>query len=62
MATPTKPTREVKQLVRLTDEQYQALKRQLPPNVVTAQTTPTQAAWQLGVAHVLELLKDGYVV
>lgn len=62
MATsPTKP-REVKQLVRLTDEQFQALKRQLPANVCTAQTTPTQAAWQLGVAHVLELLRDGYVV
>ena len=62
MATPTTKTREVKQLVRLTDEQYQALKRQLPINVVTAQSTPTQAAWQLGVAHVLELLRDGYVV
>ena len=59
---PPKQKREVKELVRLTEEQYQALKKQLPPNVVTSNTTPTQAAWQLGVAHVLELLKDGYVV
>lgn len=59
--TPKQP-KEIRQLVRLTEEQYQSLKRQLPQNVVTAQTTPTQAAWQLGVAHVLELLKDGYVV
>lgn len=59
---PPRQKREVKELVRLTEEQYLALKKQLPPNVVTANTTPTQAAWQLGVAHVLELLKDGYVV
>ncbi len=59
---PPRQKREVKELVRLTEEQYLALKKQLPPNVVTSNTTPTQAAWQLGVAHVLELLKDGYVV
>lgn len=59
---PPRQKREVKELVRLTEEQYQSLKKQLPPNVVTSNTTPTQAAWQLGVAHVLELLKDGYVV
>lgn len=59
---PPRQKLAVKELVRLTEEQYLALKKQLPPNVVTANTTPTQAAWQLGVAHVLELLKDGYVV
>ena len=59
---PPRQKRAVKELVCLTEEQYLALKKQLPPNVVTANTTPTQAAWQLGVAHVLELLKDGYVV
>lgn len=58
----TQTTKPTKQIVRLTEEQFAALKRQLPPNVVTAQSTPTQAAWQLGVAHVLELLRDGYVV
>lgn len=58
-AERNKPTT---QLVRLSDDQYEQLKRQLPPNIVTDKTTPTQAAWQLGVAHVLQLLKDGYVV
>lgn len=62
MATQPKQSRGAQQLVRLTEEQYQALRRQLMPSVVTYQTTTTQAAWQLGVAHVLELLRDGYVV
>lgn len=59
MATAPK---ETKVIIRLSEEQYNALKRQLTPTIVTSTTTPTQAAYQLGVAHVLELLRDGYVV
>lgn len=52
----------VKQIVRLTEEQFNALRKQFPPSVVTGSSTPTMAAWQLGVAAVLEKLRDGFVV
>lgn len=57
-----KPEITQRTVTRLSENDYAQLKRKLPPTVVTADTTPTQAAWLLGVAHVLELLKDGYVV
>ncbi|KAG0163970.1 hypothetical protein DFQ30_010697 [Apophysomyces sp. BC1015] len=60
----TQPTEEPMReqvLIRLDPEQYRTLERQVPPPVVTAQTTELQAGYQLGVQTVLKLLREGYI-
>lgn len=48
--------------VRLDPEELDALRRRLPRPAVTADTTPLQAGYQLGVQQVLELLRDGWTI
>lgn len=55
----TKPTTQV---VRLTPEVYKALEDKLSRTVVTTNTTPIEAGFQLGVQAVLKELRNGYVV
>jgi hypothetical protein len=50
------------QLVRLTEEQVQALERQLTPCDTNSQTTPIQAGQIIGVQMTLRALRKGWVV
>lgn len=49
-------------LARINEEQFKVLQRSLPNTAVTSNTTETQAAYQLGVAHAVSVLRDGWVV
>lgn len=49
-------------LVRLSEEQVQALERQLTPCATNHQTTPIQAGQIIGVQEVLRALRKGWVV
>lgn len=49
-------------VIRLTPETLRELERQVPPPIVTAQTTELQAGYQLGVQTVLKLLREGYSI
>ncbi len=46
----------------LTQEQLGQLASQLPAPIVTAQTTELQAGFQLGVQHVLSILRKGFTI
>jgi histidinol dehydrogenase len=48
-------------VTRLDPETFAALVRALPSIAVGGQTTELQAGYQLGIQHVLNLLRDGYV-
>lgn len=48
--------------IRLHPDELEALARKLPRPVVTADTTAHQAGYQLGVQHVLELLRNGWTI
>lgn len=56
------PTPAPVQLARLDQAEFDQLQRKLPSLAVTTATTPTQAAYQLGVAHVLQVLREGWVI
>lgn len=47
---------------RMSPEVYAALEAKLPAPVVTQATSDLQAGYQLGIQHVLKLLREGYVV
>lgn len=49
-------------LARINEEQFKVLQRNLPNTAVTSNTTETQAAYQLGVAHTVSVLREGWVV
>lgn len=49
-------------VARLTEEQFNVLQRKLPSTAVTSNTTDTQAAYQLGVAHAVAVIREGWVV
>lgn len=51
-----------KQYARLTKEVYEDLERKLPAPTVQRDTTDLQAGFQLGVQHVLKMLREGYVI
>jgi hypothetical protein len=51
-----------KQYARLTKEVYEDLEKKLPAPSVQRDTTDLQAGFQLGIQHVLKLLREGYVV
>lgn len=51
-----------KTFARLTPEVYADLERKLPAPFVARDTTELQAAFNLGVQHVLKLLREGYVI
>lgn len=53
---------KIERKVRLDPEELDALRRKLPRPAVTADTSPLQAGYQLGVQQVLELLRDGWVI
>lgn len=57
-------TKEIKQvtMARLTTPVYNALVKQCPPIMVQRDTTELQVAYSLGVQHVLQLLREGYVI
>lgn len=55
-------TTQHKVVIRLTDEVFRHIESKCPAPVVTHQTTDLQAGFQLGVQHVLKLLRDGVVV
>lgn len=48
--------------VRLDEDELARLRGRLPRPVVTADTTAHQAGYQLGIQHVLELLRDGWTI
>lgn len=53
---------KIERKVRLDQQELDELRRRLPRPAVTADTTPLQAGYQLGVQQVLELLRDGWVI
>jgi len=53
---------ETKYIARLTKEVYEDLERKLPPPIVQRDTSDLQAGFQLGIQHVLKLLREGYVI
>jgi hypothetical protein len=55
-------TIETKTMARLTKEVYEDLEKKLPAPAVQRDTTDLQAGFQLGIQHVLKLLREGYVV
>jgi TolB-like protein len=50
------------EVIRLTADMMAELEKQLPPPVVTSQTTDLLAGYQLGVQAVLQKLRAGYVI
>lgn len=54
---------EVAQVIRLNQEMYNALEREVNPfPMVTQHTTDIQAGFQLGIQRVLAVLRSGFVV
>jgi hypothetical protein len=51
-----------KTYARLTKEVYEDLERKLPAPSVQRDTTDLQAGFQLGIQHVLKMLREGYVI
>jgi hypothetical protein len=51
---------EPKDVVRLEADQYKALVAKLPQIAVNNDTSPMQAGFQLGVQHVLKMLREGF--
>lgn len=63
VAQPTaEPTPQIREILRLDPLAYQTLRLKMPRPVVGAATTPTEAAYLLGIAYVLDVLRDGFVV
>lgn len=48
-------------VTRLTPEVYADLLKKCPAIMVTAETSAMQAGFQLGVQHILKLLREGYL-
>ena len=57
--TPPAST-QVRQVIRFTPEVYRDLAAKLPRPVVDERTTQLQAAFNLGVQHVLGVIRDGF--
>jgi hypothetical protein len=55
-------TIEITEVVRLTPLIYRVLEERVSVTAVTSGTTELQAAWMLGVQHVLKMLREGYVL
>jgi hypothetical protein len=55
-------TIEITEVVRLTPQIYRVLEERVSVTAVTSGTTELQAAWMLGVQHVLKMLREGYVL
>jgi hypothetical protein len=51
---------KIEYVVRLRPDVYASLEKQLPRPVVTDNTSPLQAGYQLGVQAVLKLLREGF--
>lgn len=47
---------------RLTKESYEQLEKQVSNVGVNSQTTPTEAAFKLGVQYVLQQIRQGWVI
>lgn len=55
------PDKKATVITRLREDVYKELESQCPRPVVNQQTTELMAGFQLGVAHVLEKLRAGFV-
>lgn len=53
---------ETKTFARLTQAVYEDLERKVAPPLVQRDTTELQAGFQLGIQHVLKILREGYVI
>lgn len=54
---------EATQLYRLDESQLEAVRRQAGGSIsINSNTTPLQAGFALGVQHVLNTLREGFVV
>lgn len=49
-------------LYRLDSDQYKELVRQLPKPIPSENTTDIQAGYLLGIQHVLDKLREGFVI
>lgn len=47
---------------RLTKESYEQLEKQVSHVGINSSTTPTEAAYKLGVQSVLQVLRTGWVI
>jgi len=47
---------------RLTKESYEQLEKQVSNAGVNSQTTPTEAAFKLGIQYVLQQVRQGWVI
>lgn len=56
------PKVEGNNLYRFNEQSLAVLRTRLPKPGVNADTTPLQAGFLLGVAHVLQMLQDGWTV
>jgi len=56
------PGTQVQMLNRLSPEVYRDLESKLPRPALSGDANPTQAAYLLGVQHVLGVLRAGFVV
>ena len=54
------PEQNIVTVVRLRQDVYLSLESKLPKPVVTDNTSPLQAGYQLGVQAVLKLLREGF--
>lgn len=54
--------RAVQEVHRLTKESYEQLEKQVSNAGVNSQTTPTEAAFKLGVQYVLQQVRQGWVI
>lgn len=55
-------TKSIHQVHRLSKEAYESLEKQLGPIKPTSTTTPIEAGYNLGVQHVLKLIREGYTI
>jgi hypothetical protein len=59
---PAESAGPVKSIYRFDEQSLRQLRNKLPKPGVTAETSPLQAGFLLGVQHVLQMLQDGYTV
>lgn len=52
----------IQEVHRLTKESYEQLEKQVSNAGVNSQTTPTEAAFKLGVQYVLQQVRQGWVI
>lgn len=56
------PKEQVVTVTRLNNEVYNDLVKKMPNLTIGSETSPTEAAYKLGVARALEVIRQGVVV